>query len=179
MAKGQYDKDNPAYKHGYNKRGQRHPLYNIWSGMRKRCENPKAQHFSRYGGRGISVCDEWYSAATFIEWALANGWVEGLSIDRIDIDGNYEPTNCRWITVSQNSKNHSRRKLSDAQVESIRDRIANGGRDHAIAAEFGVSHGTIWWIRKGITHQPDGVATQKLKERGYYGRPRRTKVSGT
>lgn len=81
-------------------------LYRIWQAMKTRTTNPKAQHFSVYGGRGIRVCDEWFhSFPTFESWALANGYQEGLSIDRIDPNGHYCPENCRWITMAEQQRN--------------------------------------------------------------------------
>ncbi|GEL67233.1 hypothetical protein [Marinilactibacillus psychrotolerans] len=79
-------------------------LLNIWYSMKRRCLNKKDIHYPRWGGRGITVCDEWMDPITFFEWAINNGYKTGLSIDRIDNNGNYEPNNCRWVTVSENSK---------------------------------------------------------------------------
>lgn len=80
-------------------------LYRIWAGMKTRCLNSNRLAYKWYGKRGISVCEEWinnYQAFKF--WALLNGYVDNLTIDRINNDGNYEPSNCHWITTSENSK---------------------------------------------------------------------------
>ena len=90
------------YNHGLMKKEPR--LYRIWKNMRYRCQKPKNDAFSAYGGRGISVCNEWERFPAFCEWARANGYRDDLTIDRIDVDGNYEPSNCQWITKSENSK---------------------------------------------------------------------------
>lgn len=79
-------------------------LYNIWQGMRQRCTNPHNSRYNIYGGKGIAVYEGWDEFGKFKEWALANGYKEELTIDRIDSDKNYEPSNCQWITLSENSK---------------------------------------------------------------------------
>lgn len=76
--------------------------------MKNRCNNPNDTAFEDYGGRGIKVCEEWngsHSYPNFREWAIENGYKEGLSIDRINVNGNYEPNNCRWVTQKVQMKN--------------------------------------------------------------------------
>ncbi len=80
-------------------------LYAIWTFMRRRCNNENRSGFKYYGGRGIRVCAEWDTFEAFRDWALANGYKQGLSIDRIDNDGDYEPGNCRWATSKEQSRN--------------------------------------------------------------------------
>jgi len=80
-------------------------LYRTWAGMKTRCYNQEYQGWHRYGGRGITVCDEWKNDfASFRDWSLSHGYKEGLSIDRVNNDGNYCPENCEWVTISENSK---------------------------------------------------------------------------
>ena len=90
-------------RHGLYK--EHKELFNIWQTMKSRCENPNREKYKDYGGRGIKVCEEWHDAEVFCKWALANGYNGGLQIDRIDNDGNYEPSNCRWVTPKENSRN--------------------------------------------------------------------------
>lgn len=89
-------------------------LYRIWYGMNRRCSNPKFKQFKDYGGRGIKVCGEWRrDFMAFYDWAMANGYDEALTLDRIDNDGNYTPSNCRWITrLEQMQNTRSARMIS-------------------------------------------------------------------
>ena len=82
-------------------------LRNVHSSMIQRCENPKRQQYSRYGGRGIKVCEEWHNYEIFRKWALENGYRHPLKLDRIDNNGNYEPSNCRWISKKEQMNNRS------------------------------------------------------------------------
>lgn len=92
--------------------GSKTRLYRIWRGMKQRCYYPQALNYKNYGGRGISVCDEWRdNFSTFYDWAIANGYNDTLTIDRIDVNGNYEPRNCRWATRTEQSHNKTNTKL--------------------------------------------------------------------
>ena len=81
-------------------------IYQIWADMKDRCFNENNKFYKRYGGRGITVCDEWsHDFQTFYDWAISNGYSDNLTIDRKDNDGNYEPSNCRWSTQHEQSMN--------------------------------------------------------------------------
>lgn len=101
-------------KHGES-HSNRTRLYTIWCGMRQRCTNPNREAYPLYGGKGVKVCEEWNEYSNFKEWAMANGYADNLSIDRIDPSKGYYPDNCRWITPSENTaranKNHTTRKV--------------------------------------------------------------------
>ncbi len=89
-------------------------LYRRWKGMRERCRDINHKSYKDYGGRGITVCDEWNDEfIAFKNWAIENGFREDLELDRIDVDGNYEPSNCRWITHREqmyNTRKHKERR---------------------------------------------------------------------
>ena len=81
-------------------------IYNIWTQMKKRCYNKNFTYYKDYGGRGIEVCEEWKNNfQAFDKWAMQNGYRDDLMIDRIDNDGNYEPSNCRWVDTYEQSNN--------------------------------------------------------------------------
>lgn len=81
-------------------------VYNIWNNMNYRCYNAKSNNYKYYGSRGITVCDEWRnSVKAFYDWAMSNGYSDDLTLDRIDVNGNYEPSNCRWVTMKVQNNN--------------------------------------------------------------------------
>lgn len=82
-------------------------LYTIWSNMKSRCMDPKNPKYKSYGGRDIKVCDEWLDSTVFFQWALSNGYRDDLTIDRIDVNGDYEPDNCRWVGTKEQSLNRT------------------------------------------------------------------------
>lgn len=89
--------------HGFTKKER---LYNIWQAMKNRCYTKSHWQYQNYGGRGIIVCEEWKSNyLSFRNWALENGYADNLTIDRIDVNGNYEPNNCRWVSMYEQTRN--------------------------------------------------------------------------
>ena len=122
-----------AIEHG----GKGTPLYNKWCAMKERCSNPHNKKYSRYGGRGIKVCDEWLDFTKFRDWCLSNGYSQELTIDRIDNDGNYEPANCRFVSRAEQNRNYSRNH-----------KITHNGKTLCIAdweKETGIKKATLLW----------------------------------
>ena len=105
-------------KHGYSRRGQRSPEYRAWIEMKTRCYNPKATGFQYWGGRGITICDEWrFNFMSFFTYVGVKPTPKH-SIDRIDVNGNYEPGNVRWAT-SMEQNNNQRRLFMDESVVAV------------------------------------------------------------
>lgn len=112
-------------------------IYRIWDGICQRCLNPKTIKYKNYGGRGIKICDEWLNdSQVFYDWAINNGYKEGLSIERVDNNGNYEPNNCKWATVKEQNNNtrHNVLIAFEGKVQNIEQ----------WAYEKGINHKTLW-----------------------------------
>lgn len=93
-------------------------IFHEWQSMLQRCNNPNSQRYKDYGGRGIKVCDEWIdSFVSFCEWSLDNGYNETLTLDRKDVDGNYSPDNCRWITNFEQQSNKRNNRIIECSGE--------------------------------------------------------------
>lgn len=88
----------PAKSHGCVPK----KLYQCWRNMLNRCTNPNVPSFKTYGAKGVRVCQPWKQYVNFRDWAISSGWEEGLTIDRLDSTGVYEPTNCRWLSREEN-----------------------------------------------------------------------------
>jgi hypothetical protein len=126
-----------ATKKSNTKHGLRnHPLYNIWRGMKKRTLNVGSQNYHLYGGRGIKVCNKWINNfKLFYDWSIENGYKKGLSIDRINTNGNYEPKNCRWSTSKEQCRN-KRNSISFKGVHGEDRSIELGGRRTLVASRI-------------------------------------------
>lgn len=138
-------------------------LFRIWANMLSRCTNPNTSYYKRYGGRGIKVCDEWNGedgSTNFINWALKNGYEHRLTLDRINNNGNYEPSNCRWITNKAQQRNKSTNKL-----------LTLNGETHCVcewSEKIGISTNTLnqrlnrgWSVEKTLTTPIKKVEKEK------------------
>lgn len=142
-------------------------LYKLWGNMIERCENPKNNRYKVYGAKGIKVCDEWHKFEVFQEWALKNGYDESLtkkeiSIERIDVSGDYCPRNCKWIPLKEQHYNKSNTRY-----------IAYNGKKQSLSlwsAETGLSEGCItsrldklgWSIEDALTTPSGGKKTNQI-----------------
>lgn len=131
-----------------------HSLYFVWHDMKDRCYNANYVHRHRYGGRGITVCDEWVNDfVAFYDWSIDNGWSKGLQIDRENNDGNYEPNNCRFVTSIVNVRNSSILKMNEYSVRTLKRMIRRFPEksDAELSKNFGISRTTVYDIRTGKT----------------------------
>lgn len=127
-------------------------LYEIWGGMRKRCENTKTRAYKNYGGRGITVCREWLDFTVFYEWAVSNGYKDNLAIERINNNGDYCPENCTWATPKEQARNMRTNRL-----------LTYNGKTLCInewAETLSIQKGTLWnriklgWTTEKALTQP-------------------------
>ena len=138
------------YIHGFSKT----PLYKRWFAMKSRCENQKNPSYENYGGRGIKVCDEWKDFLTFQEWAFNNGYKQTLTIERIDVNGNYEPSNCVFADRVVQNRNTTRTHNIDGYTAS------------QISEMVGLSRSTVAkWIRDGIAKTYEDILERVKKIR--------------
>lgn len=154
-------------KHGWA--GTR--IYHIWSGMKQRCLDVKNKDYSRYGGRGVKICDEWMDVTKFAAWLMANGYNEEMTIDRIDMDGSYEPTNCRLLTFSENSSLTRNTHWLEAFGE--KKTIAQWLKDPRCKAKSGTLYSrwkySGWSAEDAITTSPneEPISGEKYGRRSY------------
>ena len=111
-------------------------LYRVWAGMKDRCLNKNEKEYHNYGERGIKVCDEWMEFEPFQKWALANGYSDKLTIDRIDVNGDYTPKNCRWATYKEQANNKRNNRF--VEFNGRRQTIAQW------AEEIGINWATLF-----------------------------------
>lgn len=114
--------------------GSKSRLFTIWQNVKRRCYNQNYKFYSYYGGRGISMCDEWRNDfVAFRDWANANGYDDSLTLDRIDTNGNYEPSNCRWATRKQQMNNNRRNHVYE--IDGVSKTIAQWCEEYSVPHE--------------------------------------------
>lgn len=152
-------------------------LYGSWAAMKTRCTNSNIPEWNHYGGRGIKLCDEWMEFIPFMKWAKANGYKEGLTIERIDVNGNYCPENCCWITRAEQQKN--KRNSLVYEVEGERKTLTDLSKENNISLttvkhrlDFGWSVEDAlakarkkWPSSKEITFNGETLSARKWAER--------------
>lgn len=145
-------------KTNFTKHGLEHTrLYGIWSDMRLRCYDEKNIAYHRYGGRGITICDEWKNdVKAFYDWATANGYKDSLTIDRINNDGNYCPENCRWATVKEQASNRRSNIL-----------VTHNGKTQTMkkwANEVGTPYKVVWARMQKLGWSAERALTEPVKK---------------
>ena len=141
-------------------------LYRIWGAMRQRCKNPNEAGYENYGGRGIRVCPEWEDFFAFRAWALTHGYQEDLSIERIDVNGNYCPENCTWATRLQQANN----KTNNRFIEFNGKRMTSRQWDRELGFREGVLSdrlNTLGWDLKRTMTEP--VSSSRAASFSYKG----------
>lgn len=136
-----------AYRHGL----ARHPLYHIWQGIKQRCYDKNLSAYSNYGGRGIAVCDRWLKGFVYFYEDMHPTWKKGMSIDRIDVNGNYCKENCRWVDMKAQQRNkRNNHIIYDVTVTEFAEKCE-------------VDRGTIYArIRRGVPEELLGTPVGKL-----------------
>lgn len=132
--------------------GEYHKLYGVWSIIKDRCLNPKYKQYAYYGGRGIIICEEWKNSfIIFKNWSLNNGYRPNLCIDRIDFNGNYTPSNCRFVTHYESDINRRSTKLNWDKVFAIRNMyLSEHYKMVDLANKYDISISTINMIINNI-----------------------------
>lgn len=135
-------------KHRHGGTGTR--LYRIWTGMLSRCKTNRPKFVATYVSRNITVCDEWKDYQAFHDWAISNGYRDDLTIDRIDVNGNYEPNNCRWVTqkVQQNNRSNNHLITFNGKTQTMSQWADELGM-RAMALQHRIMRG--WTVEQALT----------------------------
>ena len=158
-------KRNTTHGLSMGENGKETRLYGVWKAMKQRCVNPSSPDYGNYGGRGITVCGEWMDYKNFHDWAETSGYKIGLTIERVDRNGNYEPANCEWIPSEAQAKNRSnnhiiswrgkKKTLTDwskalgIDASLLRYRLKAWGVDRAFTASVGKKKGEYVCLSNG------------------------------
>ena len=131
------------------------PLYQVWKRMKNRCNNPKSEAYPNYGGRGIIECESWENDfTTFRDWALSNGYSPKLQIDRKENDGNYNPSNCRFVTRTENMSN--RRNSRYITINGITKTVAQWSKEKGLDRHMIKSRLNRGWPEERLFEPSEG-----------------------
>jgi hypothetical protein len=142
-------------------------IHYVWIGMKQRCYNINHKNYQHYGGRGIIICEEWKNSfENFYNWAINNGYNDNLSIDRIDVNGNYEPINCRWVDMKtqQNNKRNNHNVEIDGEIHTIAEWSKLNNIDtHTISSRVHRNH----WDPIDAVTIPVGLSKEEIDNYKY------------
>ena len=142
-----------------NDRSKHKRLYGIWKGIKTRCFNQNSNEYCDYGGRGITMCKEWRNDfQAFYYWAISNGYEDRLTIDRIDTNGNYEPSNCRWATAKEQANNTRKNLLFQINNEVLT--MAN------ISEKYKIPYQRLWQMNRKLGKEEVEKYVEKIIENG-------------
>lgn len=131
----------------------RERVYRTWRGMHQRCYNPKHENYKWYGGKGISVCTEWHDFIAFREWALANGYTDELTIDRINPDENYSPDNCCWVDMKIQANNRTSNRV--IEINGILYTVSQLADTFSLSYYTVINRLRLGWNIKRIIETPE------------------------
>lgn len=137
---------------------RKHPLYRMWQGMLDRCRNPKNFAYFNYGGRGIKVCDRWLNMSNFLD-DMYDSYVKGLELDRINVNGNYEPNNCRWVTRKVNMNNTRVNRL--IEYKGVTKTLSEWSDHLNIPYKTLIQRLNNWNVEKSFTYENKSAKRKK------------------
>lgn len=161
----------PKWNGQYNRRGDKRGcvithgmsktrLYSCWTDMKRRCFNPNNKRYDRYGGRGITVCDDWVNSfQNFCDWAIKNGYDDSLTLDRINVNSDYSPDNCRWATKNEQQSNTSRNHY--IEIDGVVKTLSEWARVYNVSPDLIKDR-----INKLHWDEKEAVITPKLRMGG-------------
>lgn len=150
--------------HGSARRGKVTPEFTAWSQMRGRCLNPANEAFEYYGGRGIAVCQEWTESFERFLAYMGPRPTARHSLDRVKVDGNYEPGNCRWATKERQSRNKTNTTLSDDLADKIRQMAKSGVSRAETARILGLNYSSVKQVALGKQWVPESDSLVAMSE---------------
>ena len=142
-------------------------LYRIWNAMKNRCSYSKGKQYKDYGGRGIKVCEEWAKFESFRDWANSNGYSEELTLDRLNVDGNYEPSNCKWSTWTEQASNkRNSLKISITAFDETKDVYLWSSDARCVVDSSALAYriNAGWNPEEAITKPSERIKRLKLKD---------------